>query len=83
MIVGDFIMPDDGSANFGRMNEAIKDQTDFLSKSRRINPDYPSTNKPVWGQPIQSYREPTIKDVLEKMDTIIELLKDIKNASKD
>lgn len=80
--MSDDIVPDDGSANFGRMNEAVKDQIDFLSKARRINPDYPSSNKPIWGAPIQSVREPNIKDVLEKLDKIIELLKDIKDANK-
>lgn len=80
--MSDDIVPDDGSANFGRMNEDVKDQIDFLSKARRINPDYPSLNKPIWDASIQSLREPNIKDVLEKMDKIIELLKDIKDANK-
>ena len=82
MIMSDGIIPDDSSANFGRINEAIKDQTDFLSKSRRINPDYPSLNKPIWGQPM-SLSESPMKVLTEKLDKIIELLKDIKNASKD
>lgn len=80
--MSDGIISDDSSANFGRMNEAIKDQTDFLSKSRRINPDYPSLNKPIWGQPM-SLSESPMKVLTEKLDKIIELLKDIKNASKD
>lgn len=80
--MSDGIIPDDSSANFGRINEAIKDQTDFLSKSRRINPDYPSLNKPIWGQPM-SLSESPMKVLTEKLDKIIELLKDIKNASKD
>ena len=77
------ITPDDGSANFGRMNEVIKEQTDFLSKSRRINPDFPSLNKPIWGEPLHSIKEPNIKDVLERLNIIIELLRDNKNASKN
>jgi hypothetical protein len=82
MNVSDCVMPDDGSANFGRMNGAIKDQTDFLSKSRRINPDYPSLNKPIFGQPM-SLSESPMKVLTEKLDKIIEHLKDIKNASKE
>ena len=80
--MSDGIIPDDSSANFGRMNEAIKDQTDFLSKSRRINPDFPSLNKPIWGQPM-SLSESPMKVLTEKLDKIIELLKDIRNASKE